>query len=154
MTGYLTLAQSQAEMGALHRGNGTRWGSPEKLEAFPRQLEALDTELIRSVQARERVFVQCGALRGAGAGSCARYCWSWWVPDQYQVFPFLPTISHLVVKRHVRIDLSEIVLEAPDRWAIRLQPCRIPGLLSGPHPGRRMGRDPLALSRIARWIPG
>jgi penicillin amidase len=151
MTGYLTLAQSQAEVERFIVEMVQAGVSREKLEElFPGQLEALDVELLRAVRLGERV-VPVELFGGAGARLMASNNWAVAGSRSASGFPLFANDPHLEVNRLPNI-WSEVVLEGPGRWAIAATMPGLPGLIAGRNPDLAWGVTYSFLDAVDSWV--
>ncbi len=151
MTGYLTLAQSQAEIERLIVEMVQAGISREKLEElFPGKLEGLDIDLLRQVRLGERV-VPAELFASFGARMMASNNWVVSGSRTVSGFPILANDIHLEVNRLPAV-WYEVVVETPDRWAIAETMPGMPALIAGRTPDLAWGVTYPYLDATDSWI--
>jgi penicillin G amidase len=150
MTGYLTLAQSQAEMERLIVEMVQAGVEREKLEElFPGQLEGLDADLLRQVRLVERVVPV--ELFSAGVRMMASNNWVVSGARTSSGFPILANDPHLEVNRLPAV-WYEAVAKTPDRWIIAATMPGLPAFICGRNPDLAWGVTYSFLDGLDSWI--
>ncbi len=150
MTGYLTLAQSQAEIERLLVElvqAGVERGKLEEL--FPGRLEGLDVGLLRQVRLAERVVPV--ELFSTGARMMASNNWVVAGARTSSGFPILANDPHLEVNRLPAV-WYEAVARTPDRWTIAETMPGLPAFISGRNPDLAWGVTYSYLDGLDSWI--
>ncbi|MCX7029305.1 MAG: penicillin acylase family protein [Spirochaetes bacterium] len=130
MTGYLTLAQGQAEIERFIVEMVQAGISREKLEElFPGRLEGLDIDLLRGVRLGERV-VPAELFTSFGARMMASNNWVVSGSRTVSGFPIFSNDIHLEVNRLPAV-WYEVVAETPGRWVIAATMPGLPVLIAG-----------------------
>ena len=151
MTGYLTLAQGQAELERFIVEMVQAGISKEKLEElFPGRLEGLDIDLLRGVRLGERV-VPAELFASFGARMMASNNWVVSGSRTVSGFPILANDIHLEVNRLPAV-WYEVVVETPDRWAIAETMPGLPALIAGRTPDLAWGVTYPYLDATDSWV--
>jgi len=131
MVGYLTLAQSQAEIERLLVELVQGGVSKEKLdELFPGILGGLDIELIKKVKLNERIVPSNILWNNAAPRMMASNNWVISGKKTASAKPIMANDPHLEVNRLPNI-WCEIALKSQDRYIIGGSMPGFPGILSG-----------------------
>lgn len=150
MTGYLTLAQSQAELERLVVEMVQAGVEREKLEElFPGQLEGLDVALVRQVRLAERVVP--AELFSAGPRMMASNNWVVSGARTASGFPILANDPHLEVNRLPAV-WYEAIARTPDRWTIAATMPGLPAFITGRNPDLAWGVTYSFLDGLDSWI--
>jgi penicillin amidase len=152
MVGYLTLAQSQAEIERLFVEMVQAGVSREKLEElFPGNLGGADFDLIKKVQLGERI-VNPSSLWGLGLPRMMAS--NNWVVSGARTksgSPILANDPHLEVNRLPNV-WSEIVLSSGGRYIIGGTMPGAPGVLVGRNPDLAWGVTYAFVDAVDSWI--
>ncbi|WP_189159765.1 penicillin acylase family protein [Lentzea pudingi] len=152
MSGYLTLAQSQGEL--------ERWivelvqgGLPaELLEAlFPGRLGGLDLELLRKVHLTERVVPEQVSTLAAGARMMASNNWAVSGANTASGRALLANDPHLDISQLPAL-WYEVMVQAPDRYAVGATMPGVIGLLIGRTPDLAWGATYSFADATDSWI--
>jgi penicillin amidase len=151
MTGYLTLAQGQAELERLIV-ELVQAGIPrEKLEElFPGRLEGLDMELLKGVRLGERV-VPAELFPGFGARMMASNNWVVSGSRTASGFPLMANDPHLEVNR-IPAVWYEVVAETSDRWVIAATMPGLPAFIAGRNSDLAWGVTYSFMDAIDSWV--
>ncbi len=152
MVGYLTLAQSQAEMERLFVEMVQADISLEKLEElFPGNLGELDIELLKKVQLGERI-VNPASLWDMGAPRMmASNNWVIGGARTKSGQPILANDPHLEVNRLPNV-WSEIVLSSGGRYLMGGTMPGAPGVLTGRTPDLAWGVTYAFVDAVDSWV--
>ncbi|MBT3187763.1 MAG: penicillin acylase family protein [Anaerolineae bacterium] len=152
MVGYLTLAQSQAEMERLFVEMVQADISQEKLEElFPGNLGELDIELLKKVQLGERI-VNPSSLWDMGAPRMmASNNWVIGGTRTKSGMPIVANDPHLEVNRLPNV-WSEIVLSSGDSYVMGGTMPGAPGVLTGRNPKLGWGVTYAFVDAVDSWI--
>jgi penicillin G amidase len=152
MVGYLTLAQSQAEMERLFVELVQAGIEQEKLEElFPSNLGELDIELLKKVQLGERI-VNPSALWDMGAPRMmASNNWVIGGARTKSGQPILANDPHLEVNRLPNV-WSEIVLSGGGRYVMGGTMPGAPGVLTGRTPEIAWGVTYAFVDAVDSWV--
>ncbi len=152
MVGYLTLAQSQAEIERLFVEMVQAGVSREKLEElFPGNLGGADFDLIKKVQLGERI-VNPSSLWGLGLPRMMAS--NNWVVSGARTksgSPILANDPHLEVNRLPNV-WSEIVLSSGGRYIMGGTMPGAPGVLAGRNPDLAWGVTYAFVDAVDSWI--
>jgi len=152
MVGYLTLAQSQAEMERLFVEMVQAGISQEKLEElFPGNLGELDIDLLKKVQLGERI-VNLSSLWDMGAPRMmASNNWVIGGARTKSGMPIVANDPHLEVNRLPNV-WSEIVLSSGDFYVMGGTIPGSPGVLTGRTPDLAWGVTYAFVDAVDSWI--
>jgi penicillin amidase len=152
MTGYLTLAQSQAELERfvveMVQAGVDR---PRLEELFPGLLEGLDESLLRAVRLGERVVPAELTLAGVAAPLMSSNNWAVAGGRTASGRPLLASDPHLEVNRLPNV-WYEIVLRTPERYAMGATMPGIPAVLIGRTTDLAWGATYAFMDAVDSWI--
>lgn len=151
MTGYLTLAQGQAELERLVVEMVQAGVDRDRLEElFPGQLGGLDSGMLRAVRLAERV-VPAQLFSGAGARLMASNNWVVSGALTASGFPMLANDPHLEVNRLPAV-WYEVVARTPDRWAVSATMPGLPAFIAGRNPDLAWGVTYSFMDALDSWV--
>lgn len=152
MIGYLTLAQSQAQIERLLVEMVQAGVAREKLEAlFPGLLGGLDMELVGKVRLGERVVPEDLFCSAAAARMMASNNWVVSGKRTASGMPILANDPHLEGNRLPNV-WCEIALQTKDRYAIGGSMPGAPGILIGRTPDIAWGATYAFMDAIDSWV--
>ncbi len=152
MTGYLTLAQSQAEIERLIMEMIQADVSPEHLaELFPGQLQDLDWDLLKKVSLRERIIPPDVLWQTAAPRMMASNNWVVSGAKTASGKPIVCNDPHLEVNRLPGI-WYEIVLKVQDRFAMGATLPGFPGIIIGRNNNLAWGLTYAFMDCIDSWV--
>ena len=152
MAGYLTLAQSQAEIERLFIEMVQAGISREKLdELFPNILGGLDIELIKKVKLAERIVPLSVKWNHVVPTMMASNNWVISGSKTASGKPMLANDPHLETNRLPNV-WYEIVLQTKDRYAIGATMPGLPGILIGRNSDVAWGATYTFMDAIDSWI--
>ena len=152
LAGYLTLAQSQAEIERLFIEMVQAGVSREKLdELFPEILGGLDIELLKKVKLSERIVPLNVKWNNIVPTMMASNNWVIAGNKTASGRPILANDPHLETNRLPNV-WYEIVLKTKDRYAIGATMPGLPGILSGRNSDVAWGATYTFMDAIDSWI--
>jgi len=152
MVGYLTLAQSQAEMERLFVEMVQADISKEKLEElFPGNLGELDIDLLKKVQLGERIVNPASLWNLAAPRMMASNNWVIGGARTKSGQPIIANDPHLEVNRLPNV-WSEIVLSSKGRYVMGGTMPGAPGVLTGRSPDLAWGVTYAFVDSVDSWI--
>jgi penicillin amidase len=152
MIGYLTLAQSQAEIERLLIEMVQAGVSREKLdELFPGILGGLDIELIKKVRLAERLVPETIKWNNLVPRMMASNNWVISGKNTASGKPLLANDPHLETNRLPNV-WYEIVLKTKDRYAMGATMPGLPGILIGRNSDVAWGATYTFMDAVDSWI--
>ncbi len=151
MTGYLTLAQSQAEMERFLLQMIQAGISREKLwELFPKGLENLDIDLLQKVQFEERI-VPDGIWKTIVPPMVGSNNWVVSGSKTQSGKPFLANDPHLETNRLPNV-WYEVLLESSDNYIMGGSMPGLPGVLIGRNANLSWGATYSFMDAVDSWV--